>query len=68
MTNKRLAEVLAPLNYQWLLGATGVAGPGNLVVIFATEGDFMCACISHDDRILWSRPCGGLEDSGEAWS
>ena len=54
-------DALIPYGYQWLLGCIGIAGPGNLVVVFATEGDFSVACVTHDNRVLWCQPCGGSD-------
>jgi hypothetical protein len=60
--SERLARVLKPYGYEWLVAAVGISGPGNLVVTFAAPGDFFTACVTHDDRVLWCLSCGGTKD------
>jgi hypothetical protein len=54
---------LKPYGYQWLVSATGITGPGNLIIVFAGLGDFYTACLTHDSRVLWCHSCGGYGDT-----
>jgi hypothetical protein len=56
-----VAEALKPYGYEWLVSATGIAGPGNLIVVFAGPADFYTACLTHDDKVVWVMTCGGQE-------
>lgn len=60
MINK-IADALKPYGYEWLVSATGIAGPGSLIVVFAGLGDFYTACLTHDDQVVWVMTCGGQE-------
>lgn len=65
MTRQRVQEIedaLKPHGYEWLLGMIGIAGPGNLVVVFAGPGDFYTALLTHNNKVLWCKSCG---DTGE---
>lgn len=58
---KNIAEALKPYGYEWLVSATGIAGPGSMIVVFASLGDFYTACLTHDDQVVWVMTCGGQE-------
>jgi hypothetical protein len=56
-----IAEALKPFGYEWLVSATGISGPGSLIVVFAGPGDFYTACLTRDDKVVWVMTCGGQE-------
>lgn len=56
-----IAAALKPYGYEWLVSATGIAGPGSMIVVFAGVGDFYTACLTHDDQVVWVMTCGGQE-------
>lgn len=58
---RNIAAALRPYGYEWLLSATGIAGPGAMIVVFAGSGDFYTACLTHDDQVVWVMTCGGQE-------
>lgn len=59
---KDYEEALKPYGYEWLLGIIGIAGPGNLIVVFAGPGDFYVACVDHNNKVLWCCPAGSFGD------
>lgn len=68
MTNA-IAKALKPYGYEWLLSITGISGPGSLIVVFASKGDFYTGCLTHDFQVVWVMTCGGREvlaNSGRA--
>lgn len=56
-----IAAALKPYGYEWLVSATGIAGSGAVIVVFAGLGDFQTACLTHDDQVVWVMTCGGQE-------
>lgn len=58
---REIEKALKPYGYEWLLSATGIAGPGSMIVVFAGLGDFYTACLTHDDQVVWVMTCGGQE-------
>jgi hypothetical protein len=58
-----IATALRPFGYEWLVSATGIAGPGNLIVVFAGPGDFYTACVTHDNQVVWVMNCGGTDEA-----
>lgn len=53
---------LNPHGFSYLVSLVGIMGPGNMVVVFATAGDFYTACINHQGKVLWCYSCGGSDD------
>ena len=60
-----IKETLKPLGYEYLVSTTSIPGPGNLIVVYATLGDYYVACISRDNKVLWNYSCGGTSNSNE---
>lgn len=60
-----IVQALKPYGYDYLESITGVAGPGNMVVVFWTAGDCLTACVSHDAKVIWVLSCGG---TGEGYT
>lgn len=56
---ERVSEILKPYDYYYLVASVGIPGPGNIVVTFATQGDFYTACINARGKVLWCHTCGG---------
>lgn len=56
-----IAAALKPYGYEWIVSATGIAGPGSMIVVFAGLGDFYTACLTHDDQVVWVMTCGGQD-------
>lgn len=56
-----IAEALKPYGYEWLVSVTGICGPGALIVVFATGGDFFAACLTHDNQVVWVMSSGASE-------
>lgn len=56
-----IAAALNPYGYEWLVSATGICGPGALIVVFAGPGDFLTACLTKDNEVVWVMTCGGQE-------
>lgn len=54
-------EALNPLGYYYMVSITGINGPGNYIVVYATLGDFYVACVSAKAKVLWNHSCGGSE-------
>lgn len=61
---KDIANALRPYGFEWLVSATGIAGPGSLVVVFSGPGDFYTACLTHDNKVVWVMSCGMSEVDG----
>lgn len=59
---EKIAEALKPYGFDWVVSITGIPGPGNIVVVFATMGDLLTACLTHDYKVVWVLSCGGSED------
>ena len=55
----KVIDTLNPLGYYYMVSITGISGPGNYVVVYATQGDFYVACVSHEAKVLWNYSCGG---------
>lgn len=56
-----IASALKPYGFEWLVSVTGISGPGSLIVVYATAGDFQTACLTHDNQVVWVMTCGGQE-------
>lgn len=61
VTLQDIIDALNPYGYLWLVSITGISGPGNYIVVFASMGDFHTACINHRAEVLWCHSCGGSE-------
>jgi hypothetical protein len=67
---EEFARILAPYGYDYMVSATSIPGPGNTIVVFATLGDFMAACVTADccgtreRKVLWVLSCGGSDEEG----
>lgn len=62
LTIEVVIESLVPYRYRYLVSITGIHGPGNYVVVFASREDFCTACVSHEGRVLWCHSCGSREE------
>lgn len=66
---ERIARALKPYGYDWAQSITFNPGPGSKIVVFATKGDFMTACLTFDNNVVWVMTCGGsgvLDNSDDA--
>lgn len=61
MTPDAFREALKPYGYDWVISITGISGSGSWIVVFATAGDFLTACITYDYQVVWVMTCGGQE-------
>ena len=57
----KILEALKPYGYAWLESMTCISGSGSSIVVFATEGDFLTACLTYDYKVVWVMSCGGQE-------
>lgn len=53
MNFDRLKAALAPYDFQTLDALHTIGGPGNYLVLFSTTGDYRCACLDKNYRVMW---------------
>lgn len=58
---RAIGDALKPYGFEYLVSVTGISGPGSLIVVYATAGDFQTACLTYDHQVVWVMTCGGQE-------
>ncbi len=53
---KEIIDALKPYDYYYLVSACTIGGPGPYIVVFASTGDYYCACLDAEYKVLWCKP------------